>query len=206
MPESHGCSQQIWACFLTAQSACPAEMRCCRQHNLSMIKTKTSDESPRLHSRKIDFTREYFDFCYSHAAAEGEIHHLIPKSILEKRIANKMTVRLSPVDHMTAHWLLTLSLYQRGKVDIAIQIGYAKPFIAADAEYKRNILSHVRFAAKDTNEWRTITEIYNDIVIPTCHKCKAAIPTFECFERKFLIRAFLCKNHFYFRDWKICVC
>lgn len=181
-------------------------MRCCRQHNLSMIKTKTSDESPRLHSRKIDFTREYFDFCYSHAAAEGEIHHLIPKSILEKRVANMMTVKLSAVDHMTAHWLLTLSLFQRGKPDIVQKIGYAKPFVAADPKYRRKMLSRVRFAVKGTDEWRTITEIYNDIAIPTCHKCKAAIPTFECFERKLLNRVCFRKDRFYFREWKMCVC
>lgn len=171
-----------------------------------MIISKTSNIKPKLHIKKIDFTKEYLDFCYSHNADKGEIHHIIPKVILKKRIADQMTVTLSQIDHMTAHWLLVLSLVQRGKYDIVKKIGYSKPFISADQKYRAKMISHARFAVKGTNEWFTLKEVYNKIIIPECTKMQSKVPLFEQFFHKLLTKSLLSEKSMYFRRWKVYVC
>lgn len=170
-----------------------------------MIKTTSAGIKPNLHIKKINFMKEYLDFCYSHATTEGEIHHIIPKVILEKRVADQMTVRLSKVDHITAHWLLTLSLIQREKYDIIKNISYSKPFVSKDLMYRSKMMSHIRFAIKGTNVWLTLKEVYDTIVIPTCRKTKNPIPSFAQFEFKLLRTILLTKNKMYFFNWEIYV-
>ena len=170
-----------------------------------IIKTTSAGIKPNLHIKKINFMKEYLDFCYYHATTEGELHHIIPKVILEKRIADQMTVRLSPVDHITAHWLLTLSLIQREKYDIIKKISYSKPFVSKDLMYRSKMMSHIRFAVNETNVWRTLKEVYNTIIIPTCRKSKYPIPSFAQFEFRFLRKILLTENKMYFFNWEIYV-